>query len=30
MSHNTPARALYAKLGFRDYRETLVRVVQKT
>jgi len=30
MSHNTPARALYTKLGFRDYRETLVRVVQKT
>jgi ribosomal protein S18 acetylase RimI-like enzyme len=29
MSHNTPARALYAQLGFRDYRETLVRVVQK-
>ena len=30
MSHNTPARALYMKMGFRDYRETLVRVVQKT
>jgi ribosomal protein S18 acetylase RimI-like enzyme len=30
MSHNTPARALYTKMGFRDYRETLVRVIQKT
>ena len=30
MGHNTPARALYTRLGFRDYRETLVRVVQKT
>jgi len=30
MSHNTPARALYAKMGFRDYRETLVRVITKT
>jgi GNAT superfamily N-acetyltransferase len=29
MSHNAPARALYAKMGFRDYRETVVRVVQK-
>lgn len=29
MSHNTGARALYAKLGFRDYLETVVRVVTK-
>jgi len=29
MSHNTPARALYAKMGFRDYRETVVRVVTR-
>ena len=29
MSHNTPARALYEKLGFRNYCETVVRVVQK-
>jgi len=30
MSHNTPARALYEKLGFRNYRETVVRVVTRT
>jgi ribosomal protein S18 acetylase RimI-like enzyme len=30
MSHNAPARALYAKMGFRDYRETVVRVVTRT
>jgi ribosomal protein S18 acetylase RimI-like enzyme len=30
MSHNTPARALYAKMGFRDYRETIVRVITRT
>ena len=29
MSHNTPARALYEKLGFRDYRETTVRVITR-
>ena len=29
MSHNAPARALYDKMGFRDYRDTLVRVIQK-
>jgi ribosomal protein S18 acetylase RimI-like enzyme len=29
MSHNTPARALYEKLGFRNYRETVVRVVTR-
>ena len=29
MSHNTPARALYAKMGFRDYLETVVRVVTR-
>jgi ribosomal protein S18 acetylase RimI-like enzyme len=29
MSHNTGARALYGKLGFRDYLETVVRVVTK-
>jgi len=29
MSHNAPARALYDKMGFRDYRDTLVRVVKK-
>ena len=29
MSHNTPARALYAKMGFRDYRETVVRVITR-
>jgi len=30
MSHNTPARSLYAKMGFRDYLETVVRVVTRT
>ena len=29
MSHNEPARALYAKMGFRDYLETIVRVVTR-
>jgi ribosomal protein S18 acetylase RimI-like enzyme len=29
MSHNEPARALYAKMGFRDYLETVVRVVTR-
>jgi ribosomal protein S18 acetylase RimI-like enzyme len=29
MSHNTGARALYEKLGFRDYLETVVRVATK-
>lgn len=29
MSHNAPARVLYAKMGFRDYRETVVRVVSR-
>jgi ribosomal protein S18 acetylase RimI-like enzyme len=29
MSHNTGARALYSKLGFRDYLETVVRVATK-
>ncbi len=29
MGHNAPARALYDKMGFRDYRDTLVRVIQK-
>ena len=29
MSHNTAARALYEKMGFRNHRETVVRVVQK-
>jgi ribosomal protein S18 acetylase RimI-like enzyme len=29
MSHNTPARALYEKLGFRNYRETVVRVLTR-
>jgi ribosomal protein S18 acetylase RimI-like enzyme len=29
MSHNAPARALYEKLGFRNYCDTVVRVVQK-
>lgn len=30
MSHNTSARALYEKIGFRNYRETVVRVVART
>lgn len=30
MSHNTPARALYAKMGFREYLETVVRVVTRS
>lgn len=30
MSHNTPARALYEKLGFRIYLETVVRVVRRS
>jgi ribosomal protein S18 acetylase RimI-like enzyme len=29
MSHNAPARALYVKMGFRDYLETVVRVVTR-
>ena len=29
MGHNTPARALYEKMGFRDYLETLVRIVTR-
>lgn len=29
LSHNTAARALYAKLGFREYRETVIRVVTR-
>jgi ribosomal protein S18 acetylase RimI-like enzyme len=29
MSHNTTARRLYEKLGFRDYRETVVRVLTR-
>jgi ribosomal protein S18 acetylase RimI-like enzyme len=29
MSHNAGARALYEKLGFRNYRETTVRVVTR-
>lgn len=29
MSHNTSARALYGRMGFRDYRETLVRVIRR-
>jgi ribosomal protein S18 acetylase RimI-like enzyme len=29
MGHNAPARALYHKMGFRDYRDTLVRVIQR-
>ena len=30
MGHNTTARALYAKMGFRDYIETVVRVVSRS
>jgi ribosomal protein S18 acetylase RimI-like enzyme len=30
ISSNTTAHALYEKLGFRDYKETVVRVVEKT
>jgi ribosomal protein S18 acetylase RimI-like enzyme len=30
ISTNTTAHALYEKLGFRDYRETVVRVVERT
>ena len=30
MSHNSGARALYEKLGFRNYLETVVRVISKT
>jgi len=30
MGHNTAARALYEKMGFRNYRETVVRVVART
>jgi ribosomal protein S18 acetylase RimI-like enzyme len=30
MSHNAPARALYARMGFRDYLETVVRVVTRS
>ena len=30
MSHNTPARALYGKMGFRNHRETVVRVVTRS
>ena len=29
MSHNTPARGLYEKMGFRNYLETTVRVVTR-
>jgi ribosomal protein S18 acetylase RimI-like enzyme len=29
LSHNTPAWTLYRKMGFRDYLETLVRVITK-
>ncbi len=29
LSHNAAARALYAKMGFRDYLETLVRVITR-
>jgi len=30
MSHNTGARALYDKMGFRDYLETVVRVIARS
>jgi ribosomal protein S18 acetylase RimI-like enzyme len=30
MSHNAPARALYARMGFRDHLETVVRVITRT
>jgi len=30
MSHNTGARALYDKMGFRNYRETVVRVIARS
>jgi GNAT superfamily N-acetyltransferase len=30
MGHNTRARQLYAKMGFRDYVETTVRVIRRT
>jgi GNAT superfamily N-acetyltransferase len=30
MTHNTGARHLYAKMGFRDYLETTVRVIKKS
>jgi len=30
ISHNTTARGLYVKLGFREYLETVVRVVTRT
>ena len=29
MSHNTPARGLYEKMGFRNYLETVVRVATR-
>jgi predicted GNAT family acetyltransferase len=29
MSDNTIARELYARMGFEDYRETVVRVVSR-
>ena len=29
LSHNTGARALYSKMGFRDYLETTVRVITR-
>ena len=30
MSQNTGARALYDKMGFRNYRETVVRVIARS